>query len=219
MSTAPSVAAGFSFAASTHARHAASVEPLDRVDVDLGDRVRVLGRDVLDLDAALRREHAEVLLGRPVEGERRVVLLGDVARVLDPDHLDGVALDVHADDVGRVPARLVGVRRELDAAGLAAAADLHLRLHHDRVADAVGGGDRVVDRRDRLAGRHGDAVPREELLALVFEQVHGTPRVDDSRGVGAAVGCERWVNRRAGPPERRAPPRATRGWSSASHRG
>ena len=31
--------------------------------------------------------------------KRGVVLLGDVARVLDPDDLDGVALDVHAEDV------------------------------------------------------------------------------------------------------------------------
>ena len=38
---------------------------------------------------------------------------------------------------------------ELDAAGLAAPADLHLRLDDDRIADAVGGGDRVVDGLDR----------------------------------------------------------------------
>ena len=85
MSTAPSTAFGLRPAAATHSRHVASVEPVDRVDVDLGDRVRVLLGDHLDLDATLRGEHPEVLLRRAVERERRVVLLVDVARALDPD--------------------------------------------------------------------------------------------------------------------------------------
>jgi hypothetical protein len=49
-----------------------------------------------------------------------------------------VALDVHAEDVAGVLAHLVGVVGQLDAAGLAAAADLDLGLDHHRVADAVG---------------------------------------------------------------------------------
>ena len=69
--------------------------------------------------AALRGQHAEVLLGRAVEGERRVVLLGDVRGVLDPEALDDVALDVEADDVLGVLLRLVGAPGELDPAGLA----------------------------------------------------------------------------------------------------
>ena len=52
-----------------------------------------------------------------------------------------------------VLAALVGVGGELDAAGLAPAADLDLGLDHDRVADPVGGGDGVVDGGDRLARR------------------------------------------------------------------
>src|SRR5262249_52034987 len=119
-------------------------EAVGRVDVDLGDRVWVLRRDLLDLDATLPGEHPEVLLCRAVEGEGGVVLLLDVAGLLDPDDVDGVALDVHADDVGRVLAGLGLVVGELDAAGLAAPAHLDLRLHDDRVADAVGRGDRGV---------------------------------------------------------------------------
>ena len=71
-----------------------------------------------------------------------------------------------------VGAHLVGVVGELDAAGLAAAADLHLGLHHHRVADALGGGDGVVDGGHGLAGADRDAVAREELLALVLVEVH-----------------------------------------------
>ena len=66
----------------------------------------------------------------------------------------------------------LGVRRELHAAGLAAAADQHLRLDDDRVADLVGGADGILDGRYRLAGGDLQAVAGEELLALILEQVH-----------------------------------------------
>ena len=69
---------------------------------------------------------------------------------------------------------LVGRRRQLDAAGLAAAADQHLRLDDDGAADLGG-------RRPRLLGRErdapvgdGDAEAREELLALVLVEIHAS---------------------------------------------
>ena len=83
-----------------------------------------------------------------------------------------VALDVHAEDVPGVGAHLVGVVGELDAAGLAAAADLHLGLDHDRVAGLVGLGHRLVDGLGDAARAHRDAVAGEVLLALVLEQIH-----------------------------------------------
>ena len=147
-------------------------QPVDRVDPDLADRVRVLLGDDFDLDAALRGEHPEVLLRGAVEREARVVLLVDVAGLLDPEDVDDVALDVEADDVGRVLAGFRLVRRELHAAGLAAPTDLHLRLQHHRVADAVRDRHRGLDIRDRVAVGDRDVVLREQLLALIFEQVH-----------------------------------------------
>ena len=83
-------------------------------------------------------QHQQVLLGGAVEREAGVVLLVDVGGVLDPHPLDDVALDVHAEDVPGVRADLVGVVGELDAARLAAAADLHLGLDHDRIAGLLG---------------------------------------------------------------------------------
>jgi hypothetical protein len=83
ISAAPS--RGLVEAASATSSRASRGEPVERVDVQPGDRLGVLLGDLLDLDAALGREHAEVQLGRPVEGEARVVLLGDVRSVLDPD--------------------------------------------------------------------------------------------------------------------------------------
>ena len=148
------------------------VEPVDRVDVQLDDRVGVRFGDRLDLDAAFGRQHQQVLLGGPVEREAGVVLLVDVGGVLDPHPLDEVALDVHAEDVAGVLAHLGLVVGELDAAGLAAAADLHLGLDDDRVAGLVGLGDGVVDRVGRATRADRDVVAGEVLLALVLEQIH-----------------------------------------------
>ena len=69
-------------------------------------------------------------------------------------------------------AHLVTALRDLDAAELAAAADLHLRLDDAGVADRVRGVDGLVDRGGRPARGNGDLVAGEELLALVLEQVH-----------------------------------------------
>ena len=149
MSTAPSVGVGVELGGQRPTRGSGLGEPVDRVDPDLGDGVGVRLGHRLDLDAALGRQHAEVLLGRTVEREAGVVLLGDVGGVLDPDDLDDVALDVEPEDVAGVLAHLVGVGGELDAAGLAAPADVHLGLDDHRVADRVGRGDRLVDRVDR----------------------------------------------------------------------
>ena len=99
-----------------------------RVDRDLLDRVRVGLGDLLDLDAALDGRDAEVLTVGPVEQEGEVVLLLRGRRRGDEHPLDGQALDLHAQDVGRVLEGLVGGLGELDAAGLAAAARLDLGL-------------------------------------------------------------------------------------------
>ena len=54
------------------------LEALERVDVQAHERVGVVRGDLLDLDAALRREHEQRLLRAAVERDREVVLLRDV---------------------------------------------------------------------------------------------------------------------------------------------
>jgi hypothetical protein len=129
---------------------------------------KLLG-DRLDVHAALRGQHHERRLRGAIEHDRRVPLGLDVRGLLDPELVDRQAADVHPEDVVRVLARLVLVVGDLDAAELAAAADLHLRLDHARVADRVGGVERLVERGRRAPVGHRDVVAGEELLALVFE--------------------------------------------------
>ena len=86
--------------------------------------------------------------------------------------MDGEALDVHAEDGAGVLLELHPILRELDAAGLAAATDQHLRLHHNGVAELLARRHRFLDGRGWLAIGHGHAVLREELLSLIFEKVH-----------------------------------------------
>jgi hypothetical protein len=87
--------------------------------------------------------------------------------------VDDVALDVHAEDRRGVRLGLLAVVGDLDAAGLAAPTDLHLRLDDARVADLVGGGDGLLDRGGRRAGGDRHAVAGKQLLALIFEKIHG----------------------------------------------
>src|SRR5262249_3699365 len=104
------------------------LETLERVDVEANERVRILLGDLLDLDAALRREHEERLLRTPVEGDGEVVLARDVGRLLDPERPDDVPSDVEPEDVARLRLSVGRILGELDATGLAPAAGQHLRL-------------------------------------------------------------------------------------------
>ncbi len=134
------------------------VEPVHRVDQDAGDGIGVALGDRLDLHAPLGGEHPEVLLGGAVQREAGVVLLGDVAGLLDPEPLHHMAADVEPQD--RLGGRCHGVevRSELHAAGLAAPAGVDLRLDHDRRPQALGCGDRLGDRERRLSRAHGQPV-------------------------------------------------------------
>src|SRR5699024_3982410 len=105
---------------------------------------------------------------------REVILLGDVRAGGDHDAVHGVALDVHAEDLGGLLLRFLGGLGDLHAADLAAATGLHLGLDDDdRGAELLGsglGGCRIL--RDD-SSEHGNAVLLEEIAGLVLIQVHG----------------------------------------------
>jgi hypothetical protein len=143
-----------------------------RVDAEVLD---LLGRrrgDFLDVDAAGGADHEDGLLGRAVDDDPDVRLGADVGGLGDEHLLDGQALDVHAEDRLRLLARRLGRRAVLHAAGLAAAADVDLRLHHDGLPDAAGDGLGLVRRRRHLAGRDRHAVAAKHILRLVLVNVH-----------------------------------------------
>jgi hypothetical protein len=153
------------------------LEALERVDVQADKGVGLGGRDLLDLDAALGREHEQRLFRAAVERDREVVLALDVAGLLDPELANDVAADVEPEDLPRALLGLVGRLRELDPARLATAPGQHLRLDDDRAAELVRGGARLLGRRREPPVGDGDAVALEELLALVLVEVHGRGRV------------------------------------------
>ena len=84
--------------------------------------------EMRDLDAALRGEHEERLLGPPVEGQREVVLARDIGCPLDPEPADDMAADVQAEDLPRLQLGVGGPVGDLHPAGLPAAARQHLGL-------------------------------------------------------------------------------------------
>jgi hypothetical protein len=155
---------------------------LDRVhtgqrrDRNPGHGLRGGVRDLFDLHAALDRADGQERAVGPVQQEGQVVLGGDVDRLGDEHRVHGVALDVHAQDLAGLVVGLVRAVGQLDAAGLPAAAGLHLGLDHDQrmaLGGELGRGHaRLLRRPGHLAGLHGDAVLGEQFLRLILKQVH-----------------------------------------------
>ena len=112
---------------------------LERVDVQLHERIRVVSGDLLDVHAALRREHEQRLLRATVEREREVVLVPDVGRALDQS-LATVCPRMSMPRIVCPRLGLVGCARELDPARLATSSDEHLRLDDDGTAERLGRG-------------------------------------------------------------------------------
>ena len=142
-----------------------------RIDREGGDLLRRVVRDLLDVHAALGRDHEGDPAGVAVDQHRQVELLRDVGALLDiqpvhllagraglrrhqraAEHLGGMRLDL-LDRAGQPHAALVAGLR-LPEPALAAAARMDLRLdHEDRPA-------KLARRRRRLLGAK-IATPRD----------------------------------------------------------
>ena len=73
--------------------------------------------------------------------------------------------------------RLGPVLGDLDPAGLAASADLHLGLDHAGIADLLRGLDGRIDGVGDPAFGYWNPVAGEELLSLIFEEIQGPREV------------------------------------------
>jgi hypothetical protein len=147
-----------------------------RVGVDGHDRVRALRRDLLDLDAALRRAHDQDPASRPVEDRRQVELGDDLGGLGDEDLSNGDSLDRHAQDVIGDRLGLIGRPREANATCLAAPADQDLRLHHDalaaRLEDALRRSPGLGRGSGNLPGRDRQPVCEQQRLGVRFLDLH-----------------------------------------------
>ena len=131
--------------------------------------------DLLDLHATGRAGDAQEGAVGAVQQIREVVLLLDVRRRGHHDLVDGVVLDVHAEDVPGTPLGLVHAVGQLDPAGLAPAADLHLCLDHHPAAESLGDRAGLFRSLRNPAVQHRQPVPGEQLTPLVLVQVHLEP--------------------------------------------
>ena len=160
-----------------------------RIDAHAEDLLRRRRRHLLDLHAALGRGDDGDAARRPVEQHADVELAGDVAAFLDVDAADLPPLrpglrrhESHAEHgLGRVGRRLDRLH-DLDAAALAPAAGVDLRLDHpDGTAElarrVLGLGPRIGD----AAARHRDAEVRQQRLGLVLVNVHARRRALNGR--------------------------------------
>ncbi len=164
-----------------------ALQPRGRVDLDADDLFGRLRRDFLDVHAARRGRDERNAPGIAVEQQAQIEFALDLRAGFDVDLVDGQPFgarllrgEPRAEHAGR-GRRDVGDRlRELDAARLAAPAGVDLRLDDPDPAAQPARGVRSFFRgRGDETGGHGDAVADEELLGLVFVQVHERGRLGD----------------------------------------
>src|SRR5690606_9192295 len=143
----------------------------------LDDFFRRLFCDFLDVHAAFGGEDDDVGLAVAVGGDAEVELLLDGGGFFHEHLLDFEAFQVHAQNL---PGLFVGAVRavgQLDAAGLAPAADGHLGFDHHAPADFSGDVPDFLGRGGQPAARHGNARRGEDGFGLTFNEIQlcGTP--------------------------------------------
>ena len=148
-------------------------------------------RDLLDIHPALGTGDHRHLSAGPVDKKGEVIFLRNINTIGDVEPVDLLALLARLGGHQRVAEHRARVALDvLDAMGqphatlrvdlkflklsLAASAGVDLRLHHvERAGQLLRGLDRLLHAHRRMAFGHRDAMIGEELLGLVFVDVHG----------------------------------------------
>ena len=160
------------------------LEASRRMHGDRLDLLRVLLGHFFNVHAAFGRGHEDDALQRAVDQGRHIQLAGNGAGLFHPHAVDGQTLGVgllgdqaRADHLAGRIFHGIEALDELHAAGLAAAAGMHLRLDDKLVAaNFLGHRAGLFGAGGKAAFRHGNAVAGEEGLRLVFVKIHGDSR-------------------------------------------
>ena len=134
------------------------------------DLFRVRRGNFLDVHAAGGARDDDRTAGRAIDQEAQIQLALDLQAFLDEHASDlpafraGLVRDErHADHLFRQALGFVGRFRQLDAAALAAAARMDLRLHDDDAgAEPLGDGRGIMSGGGDFAARNGHAESRED---------------------------------------------------------
>ncbi len=148
------------------------VGTFERINTDLGERLGAFLGELFDVDAAFDAGHREVAAVGAVQQVGDVILLADIARLGHQNAVDGVPLDVHAEDGCGLGGRLVRCLGELDAAGFAAPTGFDLRLDDHLRAEFGRDLPCFVWGLGHLARQDRHVMCGEELLRLVLHQIH-----------------------------------------------
>ena len=196
-----------------------------RIDGEGDDLLRRRVRHLFDVHAALGRGDDRHAAGLAIDQHRQIELAGDVGALFDiePAHQPALRTGLvgdqrHAEHGLGERVHLAERLGDLDAAALAAAAGVDLRLDHpDRPVELFRRLHGLIDREGRIALRDGNAEGLQDGLGLVLVDVHGKRRPLRSsarREVAGLIGveCDRPQRRPSGfsraippPPSRGAP--------------
>ena len=152
-----------------------------RIDLEGLDLLRRLVRHLFDVHAAFGGGDEGDAAGAAVDQRGEIKLAVDGRAVLDIEALHDAAMRAglvrdqrHAEHALGFFLDILDGFDDLDAAAFAAAAGMDLRLHHpDRPAKLLRRSDRFLHREGGLAARHGHAEAAQNLLGLIFVDVHG----------------------------------------------
>ena len=144
----------------------------DGICVHAHEFLRPLARDLLDVHAALGAGHDEDRALRAIEHDPKIELLGDVYPGHHQDLVDGVSANIHAEDRARGRMRVFRRAGQLDSAGLAASAGVHLCLDRDQSTERRRGGGGFFRSCRHGPGVYRDPVASQNLGRLIFVDIH-----------------------------------------------
>ena len=161
-----------------HARlgqHVARVQreqPPAHVNGLADDLLRRLLGHLLDVHAARRADDGDGRLAGAVERDAEVVFFSDLDLGCDEDFLHRQPFDVHPQHLLRRFSRQLWCVAELDAACLAASADVDLRLDDDRFAELARDGLGLLWGRSDLPRLDRNAVAPQDVFGLILVNLH-----------------------------------------------